>query len=225
MGSREIKVLTRSVGGKVHLPEQAGLIRTESTLESDFALSHARPGGAHVQSQPLTIEFVDSGGKTRRYTPDFLVVHPPTVDGRQPSPQLVETKYRSELDRNAAKYAEKFRAAERYALDRGWQFVVQTEEDVRGPELNNLKFLMLYARSPLPDSLIWDRVQISVRRLGEATVREVLADLDPDPAVQMRLLPHLWQQVLHRTLQVDLSLPLNMRTRLGYLPELFGETP
>ena len=37
VGSREIKVLTRSVGGKVHLPEQAGLIRTESTLESDFA--------------------------------------------------------------------------------------------------------------------------------------------------------------------------------------------
>lgn len=221
MGSREIKVLTNSVGGKMNLPDQGGMVRTESTLESDFALSNMRPGGPLVESQPLTIEFVDSRGKTRHYTPDFLLTYPA---GSEQRPELVETKRRADLALNAERYIDKFRAAERYAREQGWSFVVRTEEDVRGPELNNLKFLMLYVREPYPDALIWERIQNVVRRLDGATVREVLTELDPVPAGQMRLLPYLWQQVLHRTVRVNLTLPLNMRTRLFYLPELFKDS-
>ncbi len=222
MGSREIKVLTNSVGGKINLPDQGGMVRTESTLESDFALSNMRPGGPLIASQPLTIEFRDSRGKIRHYTPDFLLTHPPDSDGLQRY-ELVETKYQDDLRQNPEKYIEKFRAAERYARERNWSFVVRTEADVRGPELNNLKFLMLYVRDPQPDALIWERIQHVVRQLNGATVREVLSELDPVPAAQMRLLPYLWQQVLHRTLRVDLTLPLNMRTRLEYIPELFQD--
>ena len=209
MGSREIKVLTNSVGGKINLPGQGGMIRTESTLESDFALSNMRPGGPLIKSQPLTIEFEDSEGKTRRYTPDFLLIHPPDERNVQRH-ELVETKYRCDLELNPERYVEKFRAAERYARERNWTFVVRTEEDLRGPELNNLKFLMLYVRDPQPDALIWERIQQVVRRVSGSTVREVLAELDPAPAEQMRLLPYLWQQVLHRTLRVDLKLPIGV---------------
>ena len=49
-------------------------VRFESILERDYlARIETYPNVLNVVSQPLTLEFVGSNGRTYPYTPDFLV--------------------------------------------------------------------------------------------------------------------------------------------------------
>ncbi|MBB5235393.1 TnsA endonuclease N-terminal domain-containing protein [Deinococcus budaensis] len=220
MGSREIAILTHSVGGKVHVPGQPGSVRTESTLETDFTLLCAfDPTVEQIESQPVTIPYRDPTGRERHYTPDFLVQYLPDRDWvRRKVPELVEVKRTEDLTRRHDEYALKFEVARAYAEWRGWTFRIVTDQDLRGPYLQNAKFLLPYLRRPAwHEPTAWD-IRKAMETLREAEVRALLATLTPDPEAQLRYLPHIWQMVAYRYLGADLQLPLNMRTPLTYLP-------
>lgn len=222
MGSREISILTRSVGAKVPVRGQHGHVRTESTLETDFVLMcDFDPQVGKIESQPVTIAYTGEGGAQRHYTPDFLVEYLPDPDWVQRRrPELVETKYAQELEQKALDYALKFEAARQYAGDRGWTFRVISETDLRTPYLKNAKFLLPYIRRPAwHEAVAWD-IRKALQPLGAADPRTLMAALSDDPAVQLRYLPHIWQLVAYRYIGADLEAPLNMKTALTYLGEV-----
>lgn len=120
------------------------MVAFESTLERDYL--YLLDFGAAVTSfeeQPLTLTYEHSG-KTRRYTPDFLV--------READREvLVECKPEAKLEWNDNPL--KFAAARSFCAVKGWSFRVVTDTELRqGYRLENVKCLTYRARyNPPPD--------------------------------------------------------------------------
>lgn len=72
--------------------------------------------------QPVRLNWLDDRGKVRSYTPDALVCYRSWGQ----VPVLWEVKYRDDLRTNWLEYRPKFRAAVRYARERGWRFRLET---------------------------------------------------------------------------------------------------
>lgn len=134
----------RSTGDNLRgvITNKAGrLVQFESWAERVWLLRLERdPEVVDYQSQPETFEFSDEHGKRRRYTPDFKVwyrsgeieIHEVTVAKR---------RLRPEMRRREA-------AAQRICQERGWRYVVQTEQSIpQGSEQANLLALAGYRPS------------------------------------------------------------------------------
>jgi hypothetical protein len=115
------------------------MVSFESTLERDYAyVLDFDPEVTCFTEQPLTIEYTDAG-RTLHYTPDFEVSH---SDHR---PRLVECKPQHLI--RTEDNQQKFRAAHAWCAERGWQFEVVTDAQLRtGCRLQNIKFLTYHAR-------------------------------------------------------------------------------
>jgi hypothetical protein len=117
----------------------------ESSLERDFLLLlDFDPDVEFFEEQPVKIVYHDASRRRRTYTPDVLVRYrtdPPPA--RHTKPLLCEVKYRDDLRQHWTDYRPKFRAAGRYAQQRGWRFRLVTERHVRTPYLDNVKSLLL----------------------------------------------------------------------------------
>lgn len=117
------------------------LVQFESWAERVWLLRLERdPEVMDYQSQPETFEFSDEQGQRRRYTPDFKVwyrsgeieIHEVTVSQRRRRP---------EMQRREA-------AARRICQERGWRYVVLTEQSIpQGSEQANLLALTGYRPS------------------------------------------------------------------------------
>lgn len=87
-------------------------------------------------------------GVPQGYVPDARVVF---KDPKRPA-EIVEVKPKADLEQYAREFEPKFMAAKRYCEERDLLFVVKSEEDIRGPYLQNLKFLRRYKqRTPPPE--------------------------------------------------------------------------
>ncbi|MFC5429461.1 TnsA endonuclease N-terminal domain-containing protein [Paraburkholderia denitrificans] len=167
---------------------------------------------ARFEGQPVNIPLV---GVPRGYTPDVLVHYrtdPATGEIRKPF--LTDIKHSDELRRNAEKYAPKFRVAERFAAENGWEFRVTTEKEIRIPRLANLKFLREY-RNIEPHEQEINHLRSTLEQCtDQLSVADLLSYVAPSATERLRWLPVIWFAVLHRIINVDMDQPLTHSTLL-----------
>jgi len=179
-------------------PLATGTAEHESALERDFVtLTSFRDPNASILSQPVTISFRDGPG-SRRYTPDFLVgwsVH---------TNEIVEIKYRSHLLANRERLEPAFAAMRDWAAEHDATFSVVTEEQIRGPLLENAKRLLPLRGAPLDPAAA--QVALSVVSALEApTISDAIAAVPMPRAIALAT---LWQLIARGLLRVDVSAPI-----------------
>lgn len=213
MPVRKIPKNYRNVTGIAAHRKANGPAMFESTLERDFiALLEFDPAVETFEVQPLTLEWSDSDGKTRRYTPDVLATF--KLPHGQHGKMLYEVKYRDELRKGWQDLRPKLRAAVHYARAEGWRFKIITEVEVRTPYLDNAKFLLPFVRQGPAAEAHMDLLDEQLRRLHQATPAELLAAVFQDEWNQARLLPSLWYLVGTGQIGADLSKKLTMTSQI-----------
>lgn len=209
---RTIGVQSRSITGT--MPNGN---RYESALERDFMLLLDFDPAVDVYTpQPLTIRYQDRDGAWHRYTPDGLVEWRKDLRPHDARPLLVEIKYREAFEGQWRPWRERIRAARRYANERGWQFLIITEKDIRNPFLDNVRFLLPYRRrsgSAETDQWVLDKLA----ELIESTPRELIESLYQDKWNQATLIPVVWRILAERLVGCDLTQPLTMQSTLWTL--------
>lgn len=155
----------------------------------------------------MTIPFRAASGLQSHYTPDFLVLY------KDQTASLHEIKYRDELRANWEELRPRFRAAFRHARVSGMRFSIQTEVKIRSPKLNNIKFLRPYARQE-PNTEVEGHLITALGRIGESSVRDLIAAVRSAPEGQSQVLPHVWRLLALHRIHAELSVPLTMDTAL-----------
>lgn len=190
----------------------------ESSLERDFiTLMQFDRNVEKVVTQPVTINYMDTSGKARRYTPDVLVLYrkdPVATEGFKDL--LCEIKYRDELAEKFQELRPKFKAAIRYAKAQGWRFKLFTDKQIRTPYLFNARFLLQYRELDV-DSLAVERVLTKLSEMGEADPNTLLASLASDKWERAGLIPIVWHLISNFRIGADLNQPLTMMSRIWKL--------
>ena len=204
MPVRSIPRSHRSVTGRQPVAGQR-TVGVESSLERDFVLlCQFAPGFVGIEEQPVLVPV--AGG--RRYTPDFLV----TWAAPKP-PDLVEVKYQTDLAAQAEVLAPKFAAAKVYAHERGWRFMVATDQEIRIPRLINAAFLLPFRGRAIDPGLCARLIQ-ALRDLGTASAVELLAAAFSQPDARVTALPALWHLIANFRIFANLDTELTMDTPL-----------
>lgn len=187
----------------------------ESLLERDYMiLLEFDDAVERFEEQPLKIP-VKKGVKP--YVPDILI-HFNGSDRQLRRPLLAEVKHTSDLARNREKYDPKFERVREYATDRGWDFRIVTEKDIRIPRLSSLKFLRDYLHSapePWQADCIIDALQAEGRPMSLDALLDRLCKGDSE---RLRLVPAVWHMAAIQRIAIDLEQPINDKTRLS-LPQ------
>lgn len=219
MSVRSIRPNSRSLTGRMPAGKGRGEACFESSLERDLLLIlEFDPGVAAYETQPLEIVYRDYELRRRRYTPDVLVSYEPSVGRKE---LLCEVKFLEDLRANEVGYRERFKAASLHARRYGWNFRILTEREIRTPYLYNARFLLEYRhaqrRGECSESA---RVLLleSLRLIQNPTPQLVLDYIAKEPRVKAELQHTLWQLIASFDIQTDLSVNLNMRSRL-WLPQ------
>lgn len=213
MAVRKIGINSRSMTGRHGFSGQ----QFESTLERDlldlltFDLNIDR-----LETQPVVIEYAGDDGRPRAYTPDVLVLYRRDILPARDMPHLlVEVKYRDEYRERFHELKQRFRAARRYARNRGWVFRVLTEREIRTPYLGNARFLRPYR--DVAENLEFENALLQLLQgLGETSAAKLLESVADDDLSRARYLPHLWKLVANLQVGADLMQPLTMRSLIWY---------
>jgi len=213
MAVRKIGINTRSMTGRHGFSGQ----QYESALERDlldllaFDLNVDR-----AETQPVTIEYLGDDGRLHPYTPDVLILYRRDILPARDMPHiLVEVKYRDEYRGRYHELKQRFRAARRYAHERGWVFRVLTEREIRTPYLGNARFLRPYR--DLPDAPELEEALLRrLQGLGETCPAALLESLADNDLSRSRYLPHLWKLIANLNVGTDLMQPLNMRSLIWH---------
>lgn len=214
MPARSIPKNYQNLTGVVYNSKCKRLSAFESTLERDCLIVLDFDRDVHrYEEQPVTINY-DLNGEHRRYTPDVLIHYhtdlPDTVDR---IPELCEIKYRDDLRDHWQKYKARFKAARRYAKAQGWRFRIITEREIRTPYLENARFLRPYRDNEADNphcTLLLERLHA----LRETDPQTLIASFYRDRWNQAQVIPALWHLVATGYISTDLTLPLNMHSRL-----------
>ena len=211
MAVRKIRPNYGSVTGLVADDQSAHSTAYESSLERDF-IKHLifNKNVLKHEEQPLTIEFADSDGKQRRYTPDQLVFYRRDIAfTRDWRPLLAEVKYRSDLFKHLIELKPKFRAAKVYAKKHNWDFAVITERELRTSYLKNITFLLEFRKYPFDE--VGSQLLLEALTYSGPTTPAALLDLISEDATRRAtLLPVLWQLIANGDIVIDLDQRLTM---------------
>ena len=190
--------------GKFPALKMGRMICFESTIERDYVYTlDFEADISSFEEQPLRIEY-QQNGKALHYTPDFHVLY---TDHRN---VLVECKpsHLVESDDNQRK----FRAAREWCVERGWDFHVVTDTQLRaGHRLENIKSLTGYARHVIPPH-IKGRVYAALEATSTPrTVGDVAQFLAPqNPAAA---LAWIWHLAFHHQVGIPLeAAPLSLQS-------------
>lgn len=190
-------------------------IQFESTLERDFLIRQEFSlAVAQVISQPCTVPFTTTTGRSSHYTPDFLVLYKADSAplGFQRRPLLVEIKPEAEWRQHWRSWMPKWKAARRYAASQGWSFRIMDESRIRTQALTNIQFLRRYRDHVYPPQES-DWIVNSVQELGSATFDYLLAK-HFQGLYAAEGVAHLWSLLASRRLDCDICLPLGGETEL-----------
>jgi hypothetical protein len=170
-------------------------IQCESFQERKVTLLFDRDPSIHAyRSQPERFLIVDSQGKARTYVPDFLVwrtsgeveIHEVTLSARRDQPRLREREA----------------AARRMCQERGWRYVVHTEESLpQATEEANLLALHRYQPSAYAHPAVTRVAQERLHEHGPLAFRQLCSDIMqhlglPTPTVVSALCHLLWHGML-----------------------------
>lgn len=210
-GVRRIPTNVRSLTGTVNGQE------FESSLERDLLLLvHWDCEVDWYQSQPVKIEYLDTQGQSRSYTPDLLVTYhldeKPTGQPHNPrKPWLCEVKYRSELIKQIDQLKPKFKAARAYAKSQNYEFRVLTEREIRTDYLKNIQFLWAYRYAYFHEHH-YATLKMALKELGEATIFTLLEVCYPTKVQRGEALWTLWCMISRLWIKCDLTMRLSMQT-------------
>ena len=215
MPVRPIKPNFRSITAAVSSSKNPRSVMAESSLEKDFLIILDFDVNVRVyEEQPLTVNYTDSDGSSRSYTPDFFVEYrTDIVPGKWMKPLLCEIKYRQDLFDGWHILKPKFKAARRLAKEKGWEFKIITEIEIREAFLYNAKFLRLYRKYETN----WDHYRILTDLLidlRQASPNQLLLAYSEDKWKQAELLTSIWHLVACRMIHTDLNVPLTMHSDL-----------
>jgi hypothetical protein len=200
------------------------MVGFESSLERDLLLlCEFDLNVARYEEQPVCIEYVDENGTSRTYTPDLLITYrSDIVPAKWMRPILGEVKYRADLKGDWPNLRRKFKAGRVFAQERGWEFRVLTETDLRTPLLDNARFLLPFRRQPrnaAHEELLLDWLH----EFQQSDPETLLAACCRDPESRAGLIPTLWRLIADRRVWCDLSKPLTMRSTIwevdAHLPD------
>jgi hypothetical protein len=188
----------------------------ESILEKELmVLLEFDEEVAAFEEQPVRVPVV---GHPRPYTPDIFVEYKSLESGKEArKPMLGEVKHTDSLAKDAEKLAPKFVAAEQYAADRGWEFKVITEKDIRIPRLYNLKFLKAYRATEVTQEECTRVVDAVVAHGGATSLQRLLAELANSDDAKLMWITIIWSMVCKKLLHLNLDKPF------GSNPELWVE--
>lgn len=225
MPARIIKPSRYSVTGYVSTTKAPRAQDAESSLEHDFfTLLEYDRRVARFLSQPFTIHWLDQTRRKRRYTPDVIVKYSWLAERDDPflRTTIYEVKPVSVLMRDWTELKPKFRAAIGWAKEHECRFHIVTERQIRGPYLDNVRFLLGYRNHYLRDdpSRNGER-QVILRqtmfRLKRATPRSLLQVITADSTLQGELIPWIWNLVNLQRIGVDLTQRLTMASPIWTL--------
>lgn len=184
----------------------------ESALERDLLLLTVFNGQVNwFQTQPITIHYNDAKGAPRRYTPDLLI-HFGTDDKPIRPPQLCEVKYREDLVANCGQLRPKFRAAQAYCRERGWEFKVFDEHRIRTPRLANIQFLWRYKNST-ECGTYYDEIMCEMLEMrGSIQMLPLLERMYPTSKRRGEAIWAWWTMVVQGAIQCDLDKPITKST-------------
>jgi len=215
MPVRKIPKSYVALTGRIANSKGEAPVAFESSLERDlFVILDFDLNVERYEEQPVSIKYIDNNGKVKTYTPDVLVTYRKDIEPAiRMKTMLCEVKYRQDLKNNWAEYKCKFKAAVRYARNKGWVFRILTEREIRTPYLVNAKFLRRYRNMNVNGD---DKKLLlhAIFEMREANPDEVLLFLSGDEQRRLEILPALWNLVSNRMIGTDLTLPLTMRSRL-----------
>lgn len=198
---RQVGPNARSYTGR-HVGRDGVTVRFESKLERDFlVLTRFRPDVLEVVEQPVTLEFRDSRGRKRRYTPDFLVRYPHKTS-------LIEVKFRDELRKNWPRYSEPFSHARSWARANGMRFKVVTERVIRRTPWKNANLLEPHqglAAHPMEGAAILGELQE-----GAWTIGKLMKALHPDPSDRGLFWQTMWRLLANGEVVGDFERPIGM---------------
>lgn len=201
-GSRKISNRGKSiVTGRFMSRKMKDFVPWESPLERDFCyILEFRKDVLSFASQPEPV-YLTYGGAEHRYTPDFRA----EMKGHGPS-RFFEVKPAAVA--TEAKYQLLFDAARLHFKANGSPFEVQTESDIRGPWLDNIKLLYRYAGESPSSEL----TELCLSRLkGRAsTLGDWLNDCSDNAAVKA-----IHWLLYQEAVDFDLSKPLSIETPIG----------
>lgn len=212
--SRKLEARFCSSSGIQHLGESRAAY--ESGVERDYFVQlSGHPDFLRLSWNPIELEYVDSFGKIRTYTPDALVQY--RLGSSMPTHVLLEVKLRSKLVAELDDYRDRFYAARSYVskLD-GWKFEVRTERSLRPQFVSNVKFLSRYKNTKL-ENLVDDYPhqlfhELSAR--GSATPDYLLTACFSSFSERAKALSYLWAMVAQRLITFDWNSELTMRSQL-----------
>ncbi len=187
----------------------------ESTLERDcLTLLDFDKNVITYNVQPVIIPWLTEDEQRRTYTPDTLIQYlPGTCPFSSKDTILCEVKYRSDIQKNWVEYKPKFKAAIKYANDRGWRFKLLTEMEIRTHYMENARFLLEYRKRELDDS----HAQLLLHRmmeLRESTVAALIASVFQEKWAQAELVPSVWYLIAEKRISTDLTKPLTMSSAI-----------
>ncbi|MDR3658463.1 MAG: TnsA-like heteromeric transposase endonuclease subunit [Mycobacterium sp.] len=147
----------------------------------------------HIVAQPFQLE-AKVDGKTRRYTPDYLLL-------TSKDPVVVEVKPRNWLTR--PKVIRRTTLARQLVEQRGWQYEVWSEPPPA--EFVNLKFLAGYRNKRLFDEKV--AAALSDREVDGRTFEEVCRNENrwSQPIVRSHLLHLMWTGRIITDIEIPLS--------------------
>jgi hypothetical protein len=211
MAVRSVTSRGRNIVGRFPSLKVERMVAFESLIEQDFlyVLDYERDVTTFAE-QPLVIKYCWQG-KTRHYTPDFLVV-------RGQRHELVECKLHARL--HTEENQRKFTAARQWCQEIGWTFTTVTDQELRsGPRLENIKLLTRYARLEVAPAV----VGCAIARLHEHMVDRTLMGLahlltPDDPRQGVAVLLHL---AFHHRLHLPITAtPIAADTEVSFESEV-----
>jgi len=190
----------------------------KSTLQQDmmeFVGFHAQVSRFTPQP-PFTISYKSTSGGVQEYTPFGLIEFIPEM---MLGPILFDVMYRSDFRAGWRSLMPKFRAAKQFCLGRCWQFHVYTENEIRTPFLNNMRFLKRYKDCiPEPEQkrkmleMLWD--------LSSTPIDVFLACFYSDKTYQAKLIPYVWNLLYKGAIGCDIDSSLTMTSRIFPLEDI-----
>ncbi len=155
--------------------------------------------------QPFSLTYL-LDGQERRYTPDVQAVF--GDQGREWS-VVYEVKERADLRENWLFYRPRFKAAVAYCRARDWRFKIVTENEIRGPQIANIRFLRRYLDLPTQE-LHRAALLRNLAVTGPTTPKTLLTATWADQEKRMAAVCELWRLVAVGEICINLSTPLTM---------------
>jgi len=177
------------------------LVQFESEQERKLILLLERdPSVVDYVSQPETLIFSDGKGRQRRYTPDFQVWR---VNGKI---ELHEVTVQSRRESHESLH-EREAAAQLICQERGWQYVVHTDQTLPSDwEYASLDFLSAFRTQCYADieSANWWLEKLKGR--GQIHPKLVLSQLEPGMKVNV-LITSLYYMLWHGEIEMNWRQP------------------